>query len=91
MIITGKPGSGKTRELLARIAAAEFPRERLIVASPHPLSAQRIGGTTLATYAFEVLEHNAFVSGLALELGRIEDVDAETHFQNAAASLFSLE
>ncbi len=91
MIITGKPGSGKTRELLARIAAAEFPRDRLIVASPHPLSAARIGGTTLATYAFEVLEHNAFVSGLALELGRIEDLDAETHFQNAAASLFSLE
>ncbi|MGA3036381.1 MAG: 3'-5' exonuclease [Vulcanimicrobiaceae bacterium] len=91
MIITGKPGSGKTRELLARIAAAEFPRERLIVASPHALSAARISGTTLATYAFEVLEHNAFVSGLALELGRIEDVDAETHFQNAAASLFSLE
>ncbi|HEY1729183.1 MAG TPA: 3'-5' exonuclease [Candidatus Baltobacteraceae bacterium] len=91
MIITGKPGSGKTRELLARIAAAEFPRDRLIVASPHPLSAARIGGTTLATYAFEILEQNAFVSGLALELGRIEDVDAETHFQNAAASLFSLE
>ena len=91
MIITGKPGSGKTRELLARIAAAEFPRERLIVASPHALSAQRIGGTTLATYAFEILEENAFASGLALELGRIEDVDAETHFQSAAASLFSLE
>ena len=91
MIITGKPGSGKTRELLARIAAAEFPRERLIVASPHTLSAARIGGTALATYAFEILEHNAFVSGLALELGRIGDVDAETHFQSAAASLFSLE
>ncbi len=91
MIITGKPGSGKTRELLARIAAAEFPRERLMVASPHPLSAARIGGTALARYAFEILEHNAFVSGLALELGRIEDVDAEAHFQNAAVSLFSLE
>jgi superfamily I DNA/RNA helicase len=91
MIVTGKPGSGKTRELLARIAIAEFPRERLIVASPHALAAQRIGGATLATYAFEILEENAFASGLALELGRIEDVDAETHFQNAAASFFSLE
>lgn len=91
MIITGRPGSGKTRELLARIAAAEFPRERLIVASPHPLAAARIGGTTLASYAFAILEHNAFACGLALELDRIQDVDAETHFEAASSSLFSLE
>lgn len=91
MIITGRPGSGKTRELVARIAAAEFPRERLIVASPHPLSAARIGGTTLASYAFAILEQHAFACGLALELERIEDVDAETHFEEASSSLFSLE
>ena len=91
MIISGRPGSGKTRELMVRIAAAEFPRERLIVASPHVRSAARLGGTTLASYAFAILEQHAFACGLALELECIDDVDAETHFAEAASSLFSLE
>ena len=89
--IVGLPGSGKTRELLARIAAAPVSRERLIIASPHMLAATRLGGTTLATYAFQILRDNAFESALMLDLERIDDAQAETHFEEAAASLFSLE
>ena len=89
--IVGPPGSGKTRELLARIEASGHPRERLIVASPNRLAARRLGGKTLSGYAFDILEENAFASMLALDLERIEDIDAEAHFEEAARSLFSLE
>lgn len=89
--IVGPPGSGKTRELLARVAASGHPRERLIVASPNHLAARRLGGKTLSRYAFDILEDNAFASMLALDLERIEDVDAEAHFEEAASALFSLE
>jgi superfamily I DNA/RNA helicase len=89
--IVGPPGSGKTRELRARIAAAGLPAERLIIASAHPAAARRLGGAVLAAYAFEILEQNAFTSGLALDLERIDDAQAETHFEEAAGSLFSLE
>ncbi|MBV8601030.1 MAG: ATP-dependent helicase [Candidatus Eremiobacteraeota bacterium] len=88
--IVGPPRSGKTRELLARIAAAP-PEYGKLVASPHPLAARRLGGYLLGTFAMEILNDNAFASGLALELDRIDDVDAEAHFEQAAASLFSLE
>ncbi len=89
--IVGPPGSGKTRELLARVAASGYQPERLIIASPNPLAARRLGGKTLAGYAFEILADNAFASSLSLDLERIEDVDAEAHFEEAAGSLFSLE
>ena len=92
--IVGAPGSGKTRELLARAAAAlesGLRREQIVIASPHPLAARRLGGAPLAELALRILDANAFESGLALDLARIEDIDAETHFERAAGSLFSLE
>ena len=91
--IAGAPGSGKTRELLARVRAAVdggLRPEQIVVASPHPLAARRLGGAPLAALALRILEGNAFESGLALDLARIEDIDAETHFERAAGSLFSL-
>lgn len=89
--IVGPAGSGKTHELLARIASCGLPKERLIVASPHPSAARRLGGKPLAAYAFEILDANAFASSLALDVERIDDVDAEAHFEEAAGALFSLE
>lgn len=89
--IVGPAGSGKTKELLGRIASTGIAPERMIVASPHPNSARGLGGKTLAEYSFDILRANEFVSGLALDLEPIDDVDAEEHFEEAASLLFSLE
>ncbi|MBV8152506.1 MAG: UvrD-helicase domain-containing protein, partial [Candidatus Eremiobacteraeota bacterium] len=96
-VIIGSPASGKTRELLAR-AGAQDP-SRIFVGSPHLLGARRLAENlpsealcgTPATLAFAILRAHEFASGLALELERIEDVDAETHFEDVAGPLFALE
>jgi superfamily I DNA/RNA helicase len=76
--VVAAPRAASARQLGERIAAlVPAARERRYV------------GITLDALAFDLLRTHATATGLALDLRRIDDADAEAIFERAAAPLFS--
>jgi len=103
----GPPTSGKTDALVRRFATlvaadAELAGAAIVTAAREPGAcglAERMAaatgvavrGATLDALAFELLRAHPLETGLALDLERIDPLDAEEIFERAAAPLFSAE
>jgi superfamily I DNA/RNA helicase len=104
---TGPPGSGKTDALVRRfgalaavdpavagasiVTAARDDGARALAARIATATGIAVRGAALDELAFELLRAHPLDTGLALDLERIEPLDAEEIFERAAAPLFSAE
>ena len=104
---TGPPASGKTQALVRRFAAlaAEDPElragaivtaarddgARALAARIEAATGCAVRGETLEALAFELLRAHPLETGLALDIERLDPLDAQTIFERAAEPLFSAE
>ncbi|HEX3548825.1 MAG TPA: UvrD-helicase domain-containing protein [Candidatus Elarobacter sp.] len=107
LAFTGPPTSGKTEALVRRFAALlaadpELPGAAIVTAARADgaralarriaaVTGAAVRGATLDELAFELLRAHPLETGLALDLERVEPIDAEEIFERAAAPLFSAE
>ena len=103
----GPPTSGKTEALVRRFAAlagadpaiaeaaivtaAREDGARALAARITAACGVAVRGTTLDALAFELLRTHPFETGLALDIERVDPIDAEEIFERSAAPLFSAE